>query len=277
MSAYGPLLDGTSLCIIKPDAVRRGDAPDIEAKVDEHAFAVLARVEARLSLAQSAHLYEASEPGPARTEDAVALMASGPLIALAVSKVDGVAALAELVGPSNACHCSASPTAARRELALFFPKIFARELAVALLTSPAEADRASDANALLVAAAHADFLAVRRVAGISLSAAQAEAYASHHARVHAAQLTAAPLTAIVFEKPFAVEGLQQLVDDERAMAAAAEGAARTDGDSRLLVSGSPSSALAEARILFGGGSLEPSLTFALIRPEVSSIVAPMHA
>ena len=109
-------------------------------------------------------------------------LTSGPVIALALEKADGIAQWLELLGPEdaavaaievplsirgvfgtskikNAAHGSTSPAAAFRELKLFFPRVFSRESTVCVIMPSA----APSTDSILSAIASDGFLIVAKV------------------------------------------------------------------------------------------------------------------
>ena len=276
------MAEGSTLFLIKPDAVAAGATEQIEALIEAANFAVIARLEVVLSPSHAANLYE-DRKGSADFEEVVELMSSGPSVALALQKKDGVAACLELLGPEdsvqakatasgsvraafgtnavrNAAHGSASVAAAERELRLFFPKTFPRELAVAVLAGPAAA---ADAPALLMAASSDDFLVVE-TRELRLPAAVAARYCEGQPAAAPALVSGVAVTAILLEKALATEDLLALAARVRA---GEDGAPLLSAGVQLYVSRSSSAARAEAAMLFGDAALRPTLCFALLHPD----------
>lgn len=138
----------TTLAIIKPDAMRAGNAGKILAHLEQAGFKLRAARLVRLTQAQAEAFYEVHRERPFY-RSLVAFMTSGPALALALEREDAVARLREVIGATdpaearagtvrklyaeskerNAIHASDSPENARRELAFFFPEGELRELA----------------------------------------------------------------------------------------------------------------------------------------------------
>ena len=132
-----------TLCVVKPDGVRAGLADAILASAEADGFYVVRRVETRLTPARARDFYAHLEGTPA-FRAASEHLASGPVVAAVLSKVDGVRAWLDRVGPSdpilarethpsslrarhgedtlrNAVHASATVRDAARERAHIFP------------------------------------------------------------------------------------------------------------------------------------------------------------
>ena len=97
-----------TLALIKPEALKKGYAPAIEAKIEAHKFSVVARAQVTLTPPQAAELYE-EFAGTALFAAMCAAVTSGPLVALALDKADAQAAWSELIGPDD-------PAVAREEV-----------------------------------------------------------------------------------------------------------------------------------------------------------------
>jgi nucleoside diphosphate kinase len=301
-----PAASTTTLAIIKPDAVAANAVAQIEELIEANNFGILARMETRLSPVQAAHLCESAQGSP-EFDAIVAFMSSGPIVALALTQANGLAAWLDLLGPAdsgkaaaeapgsvralfgtdairNACHGSATAAAAYRELKLFFPKTFPRELSVALVlpTAAAAASGSSSSGEALGGAA----AALKRMAStheflplacteLSLSAAQVARLSASQPLASPAQLSAGPVWALLVEKSFATEDLLALIPPPYSAAGdkpapsepsvAAMSAAL--GETLTVVSSaSPSAAKLEATLLFGKVDT-PTLSFALIQPD----------
>ena len=304
----------TTLALIKPDAVSANQVTAIESLIAASNFGVLARMETRLSYVQAAHLMEDAQGSP-DFASIVKFMSSGPIVALALTCENGVASWLDLLGPEdcskpnslrakfgtdairNAAHGSASPAAAYRELKLFFPKTFPRELTVALVAPSSAAAELMEGlggdslgalggetssnlgaapNALQTMCATHEFLSVARV-DCTLTAAQAESYRKTHPSTSLAQLTSGPVTALLLEKPFATEDLLALLPDPdpTSQGGPNDHQSVTDLSKELILSStcilaspSPSAGLSEAKLLFGSSLVaSPSISFALITPD----------
>ena len=128
-----------TLAIVKPDAVAAGNAGNILARLEREGFTVLAVRKLRLSAAQAGAFYEVHKERPFYGE-LVEFMTSGPVMPVALERVDAVAHLREVMGATdstkaaegtmrnlygtdiqnNAIHGSDSPENAANELAFFF-------------------------------------------------------------------------------------------------------------------------------------------------------------
>ena len=150
---------------------------------------------------QAAELYEEYEGTPLFAPMCAA-MARGPLVALALEKVDAQAAWLELLGPAdpavakeeaplslraiygadvvnNALHGSTSAAAAFREIKYFFPKTCPREVTVAVI----KPDAAASADAILAEAAGEGFLTIAKKT-VTLSKEQAAQFCAGAADVN---------------------------------------------------------------------------------------------
>ncbi len=128
-----------TLTIIKPDAVRAGNAGRIIAHLEDAGFVIQAIRRIRLSRAQAEAFYAVHRERPF-FEDLVAFMTSGPAVAIALARENAVAHLRDTMGATdsaqaapgtirnlygtniqnNAIHGSDSPDNARVERAFFF-------------------------------------------------------------------------------------------------------------------------------------------------------------
>ena len=97
-----------TLALIKPEALKKGYAPAIEATIEAQKFSVVARAQVTLTPPQAAELYE-EFAGTALFAAMCAAVTSGPLVALALDKADAQAAWSELIGPDD-------PAVAREEV-----------------------------------------------------------------------------------------------------------------------------------------------------------------
>ena len=97
-----------TLALIKPEALKNGYAPAIEATIEAQKFSIIARAEVTLLPEQAAELYE-EFAGTALFAAMCAAVTSGPIVALAIDKADAQAAWSELIGPAD-------PAAAREEV-----------------------------------------------------------------------------------------------------------------------------------------------------------------
>ena len=306
-STAGP---STTLALIKPDAVAAGAVAAIEAMIQAHHFGILARMETQLSTLQATHLFSSSQ-GTKDFDALVNFMSSGPIVALALTRDDGINAWLELLGTEdstaapagsvralfgtdvirNAAHGSASAAAAQRELKLFFPKTFPRELTVAVLAPSAGSSGAgstavaSAARVLQKIASMHEFLCVAR-AEVTLTPAQAARYCQTQPAASMAELQSGPLTALLLEKAWATEDLCALLPatvgastagasvggaSTMSTAAARELGAALGTAVRVLSSIGPSAARREASLFFGESALQTSTTaFALITPDAMS-------
>ena len=100
-----------TLALIKPEALKNGYAPAIEATIEAQKFSIIARAEVTLLPEQAAELYE-EFAGTALFAAMCAAVTSGPIVALAIDKADAQAAWSELIGPAD-------PAVAREEVRRF--------------------------------------------------------------------------------------------------------------------------------------------------------------
>ena len=97
-----------TLALIKPEALKNGYAPAIEATIEAQKFSIVARAQVTLTPPQAAELYE-EFAGTALFAAMCAAVTSGPIVALAIDKADAQAAWSELIGPAD-------PAVAREEV-----------------------------------------------------------------------------------------------------------------------------------------------------------------
>ena len=129
----------STLAIIKPDAVQRGNAGNIIALLESRGFRILALRMLHLSTAQARAFYAVHRERPFY-DSLVRFMTSGPCIPIALERDDAVATLRAVIGATdpaeaaagtvralyaeskerNAIHASDSPDNARTEVAFFF-------------------------------------------------------------------------------------------------------------------------------------------------------------
>jgi len=251
--------------------LQAGRAAAIEKLIEDKSFAVLARLQTTLSIAQVAELYEEHEGKPFFTA-LCKHMSAGPLVALVLEKANAISEWLELLGPEdaeiaraeaptsiravygtdaikNGAHGSKSAAAAFRELKFFFPKVFPREYTLTLLPpgSPLVSEAVSEG-----------FLIVLKDV-VTLSVTQAEAFCStappwdtSATADKVKRLSEVPVECLLLEKPFAVESWLAMPGSKTA----------------LHSSVSPVGAVAEAVALFGTEKLEKiETTFAFIKPD----------
>ena len=128
-----------TLSIIKPDAVRAGNAGKIIAELEAH-FHIVAMRKLQLSRAQAAAFY-AVHAGKPFYDGLVEFMTSGPIVAICLEGDDAIARYRKLMGATdpaqaeegtlrkkfaeskghNAVHGSDAPETAAVEVAFFFP------------------------------------------------------------------------------------------------------------------------------------------------------------
>jgi nucleoside-diphosphate kinase len=128
-----------TLAIIKPDAVRAGVAGEIIAQIQQAGFRILGMKLIRLNEDQAGAFYAVHRERPFYRE-LVRYMSSGPVVPMALEKVNAVADFRTLIGVTdpaeaaegtirkrfgrskgeNAIHGSDSPENARAEIAFFF-------------------------------------------------------------------------------------------------------------------------------------------------------------
>ena len=130
-----------TLAIIKPDAMKAGDAFAILQLITEHGFKIVRLVEKQLTEAQAEEFY-AEHKGRPFLPELVAFMISAPVVALVLEKDNAVLAWRDLMGATdpaqanegtvrklfgaskgnNASHGSDSAASAAREIAFFFDR-----------------------------------------------------------------------------------------------------------------------------------------------------------
>ena len=130
-----------TLCIIKPDAVKKNVSGSILQMILDSGFAVKGMKLVQLSEAQAGKFYEVHKERPFY-KDLVSFMTSGPVIPIALEKENAVLAWRTLIGATdpaeaeegtirkkfaaskgeNAVHGSDSEENGRLEVGFFFPE-----------------------------------------------------------------------------------------------------------------------------------------------------------
>jgi len=130
-----------TLCIIKPDAVKKNVSGSILQMILDAGFKVKGMKLVQLSEAQAGKFYEVHKERPFY-KDLVSFMTSGPVIPIALEKEDGILAWRTLIGATdpaeaeegtirkkfaaskgeNAVHGSDSEENGKLEIAFFFPE-----------------------------------------------------------------------------------------------------------------------------------------------------------
>ncbi|MBQ1925745.1 MAG: nucleoside-diphosphate kinase [Proteobacteria bacterium] len=128
-----------TLSIVKPDAVRAGNAGKIIAEIEAH-FKIVAMRKLQLTHAQAAAFY-AVHAGKPFYNDLVDFMTSGPVVVMCLEGEDAITGYRTLMGATNpekaaegtlrkkyatsmshnAVHGSDAPETAAVEVAFFFP------------------------------------------------------------------------------------------------------------------------------------------------------------
>ena len=128
-----------TLTIIKPDAVAKGAAGSIIARLTEEGFRTVAMRQVRLTLEQAQGFYHVHRERPFFGE-LTEFMSSGPCVPIVLEREDAIARLREVMGATNpaeaaegtirklhatdvgrnAIHGSDSPQSASEEIAYFF-------------------------------------------------------------------------------------------------------------------------------------------------------------
>ena len=129
-----------TLCIIKPDAVKKNVAGSILQMILDSGFKVKGMKLVQLSEAQAGKFYEVHKERPFY-KDLVSFMTSGPVIPIALEKEEGILAWRTLIGATdpaeaeegtirkkfaaskgeNAVHGSDSEENGKLEISFFFP------------------------------------------------------------------------------------------------------------------------------------------------------------
>ena len=125
--------------MIKPDAVREGNAGNIIARIEAEGFKVVGMKRVQLSLAQSQLFYAVHKARPFYN-DLTSFLASGPVVAMVLEKDNAIKAWRDLMGATNpaqaepntirklyaksidenAAHGSDAHETAAQEIAFFF-------------------------------------------------------------------------------------------------------------------------------------------------------------
>eukprot|EP00899_Mesostigma_viride_P008692 jgi/Mesvir1/17824/Mv12918-RA.1 len=142
-----------TLALIKPDAVRAGNAESIMQKIELAGFTITNKARFQLTQARAEDFY-GEHKGKPFFEGLVQFMTSGPIWALCLVKENAIQEWRQLMGPTdsnkaretsrksmralygtdgraNACHGSDSPASAERELRFFFPNMVMEPLPTA--------------------------------------------------------------------------------------------------------------------------------------------------
>ncbi len=130
-----------TLCIIKPDGVRRRLVGEVLGRIERAGFEIVNLKMLKLQREEAELLYDVHQGEPFFA-DLVDFMTSGPLVVLLLEKDNGISDSRDLVGetdPSlakkgtirgdlggtkqkNLVHASDSPLRAEKEIAIFFPE-----------------------------------------------------------------------------------------------------------------------------------------------------------
>ena len=128
--------------IIKPDAVKAGQAGEILARIEKAGFRIAAMQLRRLTNAEAGGFYAVHRERPF-FQSVCAFMSSGPCITMVLERDDAIARLREIMGATdpakaapgtirkdfassieaNCIHGSDGPDTARFETSYFFPGI----------------------------------------------------------------------------------------------------------------------------------------------------------
>jgi nucleoside-diphosphate kinase len=128
--------------IIKPDAVKAGQAGEILARIEKAGFRIAAMQLRRLTNAEAGGFYAVHRERPF-FQSVCAFMSSGPCITMVLERDDAIAKLREIMGATdpakaapgtirkdfassieaNCIHGSDGPDTARFETSYFFPGI----------------------------------------------------------------------------------------------------------------------------------------------------------
>jgi nucleoside-diphosphate kinase len=128
--------------IIKPDAVKAGQAGEILARLEKAGFSIVALRLRRLSRAEAEGFYHVHRERPFFAS-LCEFMSSGPCLTLVLERADAIARLREIMGATdpakaapgtirkdfassieaNCIHGSDGPDTARFEIGYFFPAI----------------------------------------------------------------------------------------------------------------------------------------------------------
>lgn len=129
----------TTLAIIKPDAVAAGNIGKIVARIEQEGFTIAGMKMVQLSPSEGEAFYAVHKARPFFGE-LVSFITSGPVVVMALKKVNAIAAWRDLMGAtnpeqaapntlrklygknivSNATHGSDAPETAAQEVAFFF-------------------------------------------------------------------------------------------------------------------------------------------------------------
>jgi len=131
-----------TFAIIKPDAVKAKNIGKIIAMIEDNGFDILKMEKLHLKPEEAKVFYAVHKEKPF-FQEVIDFMTSGPIVIMALSKEDAIAAWRNLMGPTNpaeapegtirklfgtdimrnATHGSDSPENAKIELDLFFPEV----------------------------------------------------------------------------------------------------------------------------------------------------------
>eukprot|EP00200_Dunaliella_tertiolecta_P006160 CAMPEP_0202341414 /NCGR_PEP_ID=MMETSP1126-20121109/2423_1 /ASSEMBLY_ACC=CAM_ASM_000457 /TAXON_ID=3047 /ORGANISM="Dunaliella tertiolecta, Strain CCMP1320" /LENGTH=291 /DNA_ID=CAMNT_0048932235 /DNA_START=1 /DNA_END=874 /DNA_ORIENTATION=+ len=132
-----------TLAVIKPDAVKAGNADEIKQLIELHGFTIIIQQKFQLTRYRAEEFYE-EHVGKPFFPRLVDFMTSGPVVAMVLSKPNAIADWRKLMGPTNvlkarqeapfslramygtdgtqnATHGSDSPISAMREIKFYFP------------------------------------------------------------------------------------------------------------------------------------------------------------
>jgi nucleoside-diphosphate kinase len=86
--------------MIKPDAVAKGQAGAILAKVEQGGFRIVAMKKTRITVPQAQAFYAVHKERPFYN-DLVKFMTEGPVVVMVLEKADAIADWRSLMGPTN--------------------------------------------------------------------------------------------------------------------------------------------------------------------------------
>merc|ERR1712013_486666 len=134
-----------TLALIKPTAVSKGYAEDIQSEIARNGFTIISQKRVHLKVEHAQFFYKEHE-GKAFYDELTAFMSSGPIHAFILEHIGAIKCWRTLLGPTNtttaqetapqalrarfgsdqtanACHGSDSTESAKREIKFYFPEI----------------------------------------------------------------------------------------------------------------------------------------------------------
>ena len=224
-----------TLAMIKPDAMKSGQASAIIDEIEEAGFTVVARKTHKMTGKQIEEFY-AEHKGKEFFKNLSSFMSSGEVMALLLEKHDAVASWRKLMGPTNvatarevapdslrarygsgqtenACHGSDSFLSAAREAAFWFPELELEDEVTLAMIKPGTSEL--NYEQIMGCIEYWGFNVVGEVKMV-LSDADAEGFYSEHKGKSffpnlVGYMTSGPIVALALQKPSAIKSWRKMM------------------------------------------------------------------